>query len=198
MARKLTLASSTSLLASAISTRSIITIPSNSPVQTRPLNPNFTPNLQSKMQYATVALALFGTALAAPAAQTARQLPQETDTVTEFGVHKTAANVVDGVSFHVLSDAAGAEIVCSATASQVHGLPSGVYDCADASYHFQVLQGADALSFKLRLYRDVNGVADAIFGDSDIATTCHAAGLGAQACVQGNTPVSIHLDNSPK
>ncbi|KAI0139038.1 hypothetical protein F4776DRAFT_662736 [Hypoxylon sp. NC0597] len=148
------------------------------------------------MQFATVALALFGTALAAPANQ-ARQVVREDENITEFGVHKTADGTVDGVSFHLLSGAAGSNIVCSATASQVHGLPTDFYDCGDASYHFQVLAGADASTFTLRLQHDIDGLSGGIFGHVDIHTYCHAGGLNTQACTQTQTTVTAHLDNRP-
>ncbi|KAI1407250.1 hypothetical protein F5Y13DRAFT_195597 [Hypoxylon sp. FL1857] len=149
------------------------------------------------MQFTTVALALFGTAMAAPAAIQARQGAQEDANITEFSVHKNAGNAVDGVSFNLLSGAAGHNIVCNANADKVHGLPTSMIDCGDASYHFMVLAGSDATTFTLRLYHDANGVADGIFGHVDIATFCHAGGAGTYACMQ-EKPASVHLDNSPK
>ncbi|OTA95625.1 hypothetical protein M434DRAFT_9679 [Hypoxylon sp. CO27-5] len=148
------------------------------------------------MQFAALTLALISTALAAPANQ-ARQIRQEDANVTEFGVHKTADGTVDGVSFNLLSGAAGHSIVCSATASQVHGLPTDFYDCGDASYHFQVLAGGDASTFTLRLQHDVDGLSGGIFGHVDIHTYCHAGGLNTQVCTQTQPTVTAHLDNRP-
>ncbi|KAI0836375.1 hypothetical protein F5Y06DRAFT_108049 [Hypoxylon sp. FL0890] len=147
------------------------------------------------MQFTTIALALFSTALASPAMQP-RATTQEDANITDFSLHKTSSNVVDGVSFNLVSGTAGKTIVCSATASQVNGLPTNTYDCGDASYHFQVLQGAEASTFTLRVQHDVDGVSGGISGDVNVPTYCHAGGLNTLVCGQTTSPVTVHLDST--
>ncbi|KAI1371064.1 hypothetical protein F4677DRAFT_322032 [Hypoxylon crocopeplum] len=156
---------------------------------------------------ATAAALLFSaSALAAPAAHSARQDngdPMSEDvTITEFYVHKAGANgtssgTVDGVSFH-LSGENATDLICDATADVVtSGVPTDVITCGDSKYRFALLAGPEAATWTLRVYHEL-GLAVGFYGAGDVPTYCHSGGLDNQVCVQVQTPVTIHIDSLPE
>ncbi|KAI1387816.1 uncharacterized protein F4822DRAFT_292858 [Hypoxylon trugodes] len=151
---------------------------------------------------ATAALALFGaSALAAPSAMhAARQDNGEDVSITEFAVHKAgvtgaSTGTVDGVGFK-LSGENATNLDCSATASQVSGLPTDIITCGDSKYRFELLEGPDSSTFSLKVHHEL-GQAVGFSGHADVPTYCHSGGLDNQVCSQVKDPLTIHIDSLP-
>ncbi|OLN96470.1 hypothetical protein CCHL11_00849 [Colletotrichum chlorophyti] len=143
-----------------------------------------------KFTLATVA-ALFGaSALAAPAPQASdAPLPSEKLTITDFYVRKQPNGTLTNVNFSLSGDDADA-IVCNANNP---GFPSKIFDCGETKYRFAVIQGSKT-EYALRIYHEL-GTAVGFWGDGDVATYCHAGGLGDALCSPVEPETIITIDS---
>ncbi|KAK1997452.1 hypothetical protein LX36DRAFT_555494, partial [Colletotrichum falcatum] len=141
-----------------------------------------------KFTLATVA-ALFGaSAIAAPAPQ-ASGLAYENIDISDLSVRRQENGTVTSVNF-LLSGNDAKDLVCDAAT----GVPSDVITCGDSKYRFTIRKGSET-DYALRIYHEL-GPAVGYWGQGDVATYCHAGGLGDLLCNQIN-PTTIVINSNP-
>ncbi|OHE99477.1 hypothetical protein CORC01_05277 [Colletotrichum orchidophilum] len=142
-----------------------------------------------KFTLATIA-GLFGvSAIAAPAPQeSGASLTYENINIADLSVFKQQNGTVTNVRF-LLSGNNAADLTCEGAT----GVPSDVITCGESKYRFTIRPGNET-EFALRIYHEL-GLAFGYWGQGDVPTYCHTAGLG-ETCNQVN-PTTIVIDSAP-
>ncbi|KAK2042771.1 hypothetical protein LZ31DRAFT_555859 [Colletotrichum somersetense] len=142
-----------------------------------------------KFTLATV-VALFGaSAIAAPAPQGASVLPYENIDISDLSVRRLQNGTVTNVNF-LLSGNDAKDLACGAATD----VPSYVITCGESKYRFAIFHG-NKTDYGLRIYHEL-APAVGYWGQGDVATYCHAGGLGDLLCNQIN-PTTIVINSNP-